>query len=102
MTLELCATFCAGYAYFGTEYAQECFCGNKLLGGSALVENQSDCSSRCVGNDAQFCGAGLRLNLYSALSSTGGKIRTGAPTLTTPARYRRPTKTSRRIASASK
>jgi hypothetical protein len=24
LTVEICATFCAGYTYFGVEYAQEC------------------------------------------------------------------------------
>jgi hypothetical protein len=26
MTIETCATFCAGYTYFGTEFGRECMC----------------------------------------------------------------------------
>jgi len=63
MTLEACATFCAGYTYFGTEYARECFCGNTLP--ADLVQAaSSDCSMTCTGNSLQFCGNGDRLSLY--------------------------------------
>ncbi len=64
MTLDLCATTCAEYTYFGVEYGQECFCGNTLGAGSASVANQADCNFLCPGNATQFCGAGNRLEMY--------------------------------------
>ncbi|KAI9776670.1 MAG: hypothetical protein M1835_005454, partial [Candelina submexicana] len=64
MTLDLCATTCAGYTYFGVEYGQECYCGNTLGAGSASVANQADCSFLCPGNVTEYCGAGNRLEMY--------------------------------------
>ncbi|KAK0382968.1 hypothetical protein NLU13_8884 [Sarocladium strictum] len=64
MTLNSCATFCAGFTYFGTEYGRECWCGNTLGNGSVKATNQLDCSFKCAGNPLQYCGAGNRLELY--------------------------------------
>ncbi|KAK3378435.1 hypothetical protein B0H63DRAFT_397603 [Podospora didyma] len=66
MTLESCASFCAGYKYFGTEYAAECFCGNTLHATSANATNQADCNMPCSGNPYEYCGGGNRLELYQA------------------------------------
>ncbi|KAL0929910.1 WSC domain-containing protein-like protein 5 [Colletotrichum truncatum] len=64
MTVEKCATACAGYKYFGLEYGRECFCGNTI--NSDSVETPiGDCSFPCPGNPSQKCGAGNRLNMYS-------------------------------------
>ena len=63
MTLDTCATFCAGYKYFGTEYSTECYCGNALVDGSALVDTKQ-CSMLCGGDSKTFCGAGDRLTVY--------------------------------------
>lgn len=65
MTLESCAAFCQGYAYFGTEYARECFCGNSFGAGSVAAA-AGDCSMTCSGNAGNFCGAGNRLSVYAA------------------------------------
>ncbi|KAK4670179.1 uncharacterized protein QC763_209370 [Podospora pseudopauciseta] len=65
MTLESCADFCAGYTYFGTEYARECFCGNSFGVGS-IEAPAAECSMTCAGNGSQFCGAGNRLSIYQA------------------------------------
>jgi len=63
MTLEMCATYCSGYKYFGTEYSDECYCGNQFTTGATLAAN-SDCSMTCAGNSAELCGAGDRLSVY--------------------------------------
>ncbi|KAH6603806.1 wsc domain-containing [Trichoderma cornu-damae] len=68
MTLESCADFCKGFAYFGTEYGRECYCGNVLKQGSQRAANQDDCSFPCAGDVEEFCGAGSRLELYKLLS----------------------------------
>jgi hypothetical protein len=66
MTVETCATFCAGYTYFGTEYGTECYCGNTFAFPSSVV-SEGDCSFLCPGNSNEFCGAGNRLSLYQAV-----------------------------------
>ncbi|KAF8263422.1 copper radical oxidase [Lactarius quietus] len=65
MTVESCVNFCNGqnYIYAGVEYAQECYCGNIITGGSASVAS-SDCNFACKGNPSETCGAGNRLNMY--------------------------------------
>jgi len=63
MTLESCELFCAGYTYFGTEYARECYCGNTFSAGSVPAP-QSDCSFACMGDADELCGAGRRLSVY--------------------------------------
>jgi hypothetical protein len=70
MTLEMCGEFCAGFTYFGVEYGRECYCGNSLREGSALAENQKDCSFLCPGDKTTYCGAGMRLQLYKIGDST--------------------------------
>lgn len=62
MTVESCASFCSKFKYFGLEYGKECYCGDAH---SAQPAPDSDCSFSCSGNDAQKCGAGNRLDLYT-------------------------------------
>lgn len=69
MTLESCAVFCNGFRYFATEYGRECYCGDGLGGGSVQAVNQNDCSFPCAGDRFEFCGAGVRLELYMATGS---------------------------------
>ncbi|KAK3323184.1 WSC domain-containing protein [Cercophora scortea] len=63
MSLENCAAFCSGYKYFGVEFATECYCGNEVIGQEAA---EVDCSMECKGNSNQWCGSGVRLNLYES------------------------------------
>jgi WSC domain len=65
MTVEICAAFCAGYTYFGVEYAGECYCGNVLAGGSVLSTTTS-CNMLCDGNQLEYCGGPNRLDFYSS------------------------------------
>ncbi|OIW32843.1 WSC-domain-containing protein, partial [Coniochaeta ligniaria NRRL 30616] len=79
MNLDTCASFCFdnGYAMFGVEYGQQCYCGNSLNAGSVWATNQDDCSTKCPGNSTQFCGAGKRLNVYSVVPGSGFDPATG-------------------------
>ncbi|KAK1993041.1 WSC domain-containing protein [Colletotrichum falcatum] len=63
MTNEACAAFCGGYAYFGTEYGGECYCGDALPE-TSLEAPASDCSMFCTGSDSEYCGNGNRLSVY--------------------------------------
>nr|XP_036588519.1 uncharacterized protein CTRU02_01571 [Colletotrichum truncatum]KAF6799892.1 hypothetical protein CTRU02_01571 [Colletotrichum truncatum] len=67
MTAELCAVECAGYAYFGTQWSSECFCGNTAPGISAPA---SDCNMACGGDYNEMCGGGMRLNVYKFAPTT--------------------------------
>ena len=64
MTNAKCAAFCAKFAYFGTEYASECYCGNSRDSTSASAP-AADCNMACSGAAGETCGAGNRLSLYS-------------------------------------
>ncbi|ELR06631.1 hypothetical protein VC83_03264 [Pseudogymnoascus destructans] len=63
MTLEICATFCGGYRYFGTEWSTECWCGNTVTTGATTVD-AGQCSMTCGGNGDLLCGNGNRLSVY--------------------------------------
>ncbi|KAH7419006.1 hypothetical protein BKA64DRAFT_633711 [Cadophora sp. MPI-SDFR-AT-0126] len=89
MTLEICASKCAGTAYFGVEYGGECYCGQTLDATSVPAANQLDCSFVCPGDASEYCGAGNRLELYklgSVSSSSSSRLSsTSSPPSSTPA-----------------
>ncbi|KAL2065294.1 hypothetical protein VTL71DRAFT_2963 [Oculimacula yallundae] len=65
MTIELCAEFCSGYAFYGLEYATECYCGNQLNAGSVLaLDADAECNFACSGNGDEGCGGSNRLDVY--------------------------------------
>ena len=89
VTIEACATACAGYDYFGTEYSGECYCGNVINTGSALVAGstpaQTLCDMTCSGNSSEYCGGPSRLNMYQfngAVASTATATATGTAVAT--------------------
>ena len=61
MTPAVCATNCAGYSYFGTQWSRECYCGNLA---PTVAADPSDCNMPCAGDSAELCGAGMRLSVY--------------------------------------
>ena len=79
MTVESCASYCSGYAYFGVEYGRECYCGNSPQAGSVITADK-DCSFPCAGSSAEKCGAGSRLSLYT---NQGGSPSSSSTKLTT-------------------
>jgi hypothetical protein len=72
MTLEMCASFCDGYKYFGTEYSSECFCGNTVRSASVPAKSVTECSALCSGDPLTYCGGGSRLSLYKLTAASGG------------------------------
>ncbi|KAF9779950.1 hypothetical protein IL306_000936 [Fusarium sp. DS 682] len=66
MTNEKCVAFCqeAGYKYAGTEYSQECYCGNDIVNGSSNITDISQCSMQCKGDIFSYCGAGNRVSVW--------------------------------------
>ncbi|KAF8855141.1 hypothetical protein BDZ45DRAFT_676433 [Acephala macrosclerotiorum] len=62
MTLEMCATKCTSYDYFGVEYGSECYCGYTL--NATLRATETDCNKPCGGNATEICGKANRLSTY--------------------------------------
>lgn len=64
MTVEMCQSNCALYGYFGVEYGQECYCGDKISN-SNVAAAKTDCNMPCPGNSSELCGAASRIQVYS-------------------------------------
>ena len=67
MTNNQCAAYCqkGNYALFGTEFSEECFCGNTLPVGITKLD-ETGCAMNCKGNATQFCGGPSRLSVYNS------------------------------------
>ncbi|VDB83101.1 unnamed protein product [Peniophora sp. CBMAI 1063] len=65
MTIESCVRFCDAQSaiYAGTEFAQECYCGDTFSNGGTNA-SLTDCNTPCTGNASETCGAGGRLSVY--------------------------------------
>ncbi|KAG4032100.1 hypothetical protein MFRU_007g00140 [Monilinia fructicola] len=67
-TIESCKTSCSAFQYFGMEYSNECYCGATINSGSVLqasiLPSVNGCDMPCSGNASEYCGGGLRLNMY--------------------------------------
>ncbi|KAF1827885.1 WSC-domain-containing protein [Dissoconium aciculare CBS 342.82] len=62
-----CASRCRGlgYRFSGTEYSNECYCGNVQ---PTTNTASSQCNMACAGDNTQFCGAGNRINIVQDLN----------------------------------
>ncbi|MCJ1410361.1 hypothetical protein MMC19_004446 [Ptychographa xylographoides] len=71
VTDESCITFCSGkgYVYAGTEYSDECYCGNSLAAGSTVAA-ATDCNMACAGNATEQCGGPNRMTLFNNKGAT--------------------------------
>ncbi|KAI1139022.1 heme peroxidase [Hypoxylon sp. FL0543] len=69
MTLEMCASNCTGFTYWAAEYGRECYCGNTLDSLSTQAPD-ADCSMVCGGDRYEYCGAGMRLELYQLATAS--------------------------------
>lgn len=76
MTIDLCLQKCYNYLWAGVEYGRECWCGNKLnLAGNKAATpgknvTKTECNMLCSGDKNVYCGAGVRLSLYSNNATT--------------------------------
>jgi len=76
LTNAECMLFCSsnGYAFAGTEYTRECWCGNAVAPGreplTTLVSLQN-CNFPCGGDASQYCGGNAWLSLYQACAVGG-------------------------------
>ncbi|KAK3075865.1 hypothetical protein LTR53_000438 [Teratosphaeriaceae sp. CCFEE 6253] len=68
-----CLSLCAEYGYnaAGTEYGQQCFCGDvqNVIDAGATLQPESDCNMVCsgdaAGNGGHICGGPSRLSYYT-------------------------------------
>ncbi|CAO1628788.1 unnamed protein product [Sympodiomycopsis kandeliae] len=63
MSADKCAANCAGYQYFGVEYARECYCGNTI--NNVAAGSEGECNYICMGDNTQICGGSSRINIYN-------------------------------------
>ncbi|KAH8846243.1 hypothetical protein MCOR01_003446 [Pyricularia oryzae] len=71
MTLEDCASQCAGFTYFGVEYGRECYCSNAIKGESK-IDTPGACDFICKGDTSTFCGGSNRISVYKLSASSSG------------------------------
>ena len=80
--IEQCASECTAFTYFGVEYGAECYCGNAIGGGSALVAGSTPdvtgCNVVCSGNATEYCGGPNRLNIYTYVAVTSSAVPSSA------------------------
>ncbi|KAF2492456.1 WSC-domain-containing protein [Lophium mytilinum] len=82
MTIELCASACAGFNYFGVEYSDECYCGNTLSYGS-FATTDGRCNMNCAGNVNEICGGQKGMTMYKlhnlpSSSSSSSRVSTSS------------------------
>ena len=65
-TQESCAQTCftQGFNVSGTQFSEECYCGNFVVNGGEKVDD-SACSMACPGNSEEKCGAGNRVTIFA-------------------------------------
>lgn len=83
-SVEYCMSQCQGFTYFGVEYSNECYCGNTIGAGSALVAgatvDATGCNMVCGGNSSEYCGGANRLNMYQVNSTAPTPSQSSTPT----------------------
>jgi hypothetical protein len=67
-TAEVCIATCISqnFTMAGTEFSDECYCGNTLVDGAVLTVN-SDCNMGCAGNATEACGGPNRVSVYTSV-----------------------------------
>ncbi|KAK4183389.1 carbohydrate-binding WSC, partial [Podospora australis] len=69
MTNEMCEGICDGYAYFGTENGNECFCSDTLPAEAAAQRKapENECRMFCAGrmnSKSESCGGFWRIGVF--------------------------------------
>eukprot|EP00903_Cladosiphon_okamuranus_P010392 g9830.t1 len=62
MSTELCAALCAGEAYFGLQYGEECWCGDAST--DLSQHGTAICDILCNGDSDTICGGSWALSVY--------------------------------------
>ena len=66
-TPDECDQLCSdlGFALYGVEYANECFCGNNMPSEDLIID-MSECNMDCAGDASQKCGGHYAINIGQA------------------------------------
>ncbi|CAM9363879.1 unnamed protein product [Ectocarpus fasciculatus] len=64
MTAETCATLCADSAFYGTQYSEECWCGDNA---EYDANGFGVCDMPCLGNPDEICGGSYALSVHQTL-----------------------------------
>ncbi|KAH8899048.1 WSC domain protein [Thozetella sp. PMI_491] len=84
MTNDLCMSGCAskGYAYAGTEYGGECWCGDSVSDDAAPIPGiLGACVTPCKGDATQTCGGKSRLSVYRKCAAGENCLNVQLPTV---------------------
>ncbi|KAI1323225.1 hypothetical protein F5Y16DRAFT_351006 [Xylariaceae sp. FL0255] len=67
LTVESCVQLCASmnYTISGTEYYQQCFCGNAIYNGGYELNSTAECNTPCTGDSTEMCGGSGYLAIIS-------------------------------------
>lgn len=78
MTNEACISFCSarGFQYAGTQYAQECYCGESIATTAQKLED-SQCNMACKGNATEPCGGPSKLSIFHSSAAVGPQANPG-------------------------
>eukprot|EP00752_Nemacystus_decipiens_P009246 g8259.t1 len=100
LTTESCALECEGYAFFGTQYGDECWCGGNET--DHLQHGVSElCDYKCAGDATQTCGGYWSMNVYQyACATTNETEEPAAPMSTTTSSIEEEGSTSTTVTSA--
>lgn len=68
-----CSEYCgnAGFSLAGTEYAGQCFCGNKMNVSSKISTEK--CDMKCEGDASEICGGSAALSVYEKVATAASK-----------------------------
>ncbi|CAM9875999.1 unnamed protein product [Ectocarpus sp. 8 AP-2014] len=72
MTTAGCADTCSDYAYYGTQFGRECWCGNNA---AYDIYGEATCEKACTGDASDVCGGNDAMSVYS----TGLVVETPSP-----------------------
>ncbi|KAF8736996.1 hypothetical protein AX14_013631 [Amanita brunnescens Koide BX004] len=66
-TVESCIAACQSQSFTvaGTEYGDECYCGDQLANG-AVTAAEADCNMGCAGKTTEACGGPNRVSVYTS------------------------------------
>ncbi|KAK4684846.1 glucan endo-1,3-alpha-glucosidase, partial [Tremellales sp. Uapishka_1] len=83
MTPLLCTNECQtlGFTIAGTEFGDECYCGNAFVGSGGNKGAASKCNVACQGDSSAECGAGWWLSVYT-YNATTSSCETTSPATT--------------------
>ncbi|CAN0066373.1 unnamed protein product, partial [Sphacelaria rigidula] len=79
LSQQVCATHCSAYAFFGTQYGTECWCGGSNV--DYTINGEGTCDYACAGDDSLICGGYYTFTIYRASTEAPTPAPTPRPTL---------------------